>query len=44
MIGVYCRHSKKNYNDIFNVKLDGTIKKLKITKQKLSMVILMIIC
>ena len=44
MIGVYCRHSKKNSNGIFNIKLDGTIKKLKIPKQKLSVVILVIIC
>ena len=29
IIGVYCRHAKKNSNDIFNIKLDGTIKKFK---------------
>ena len=27
--GVYYRHPKKNSNDIFNIKLDGTIKKIK---------------
>ena len=29
IIGVYYRHPKKNSNDIFNIKLDGTIKKIK---------------
>ena len=29
IIGVYYRHPKKNSNDIFNIKLDGTIKKFK---------------
>ena len=45
IIGVYYRHPKGNSNDIFNIKLDGTIKKLKIIKkQKLYVVILIIIC
>ena len=29
IIGVYYRHPKKNSNDIFTIKLDGTIKKIK---------------
>ena len=29
IIGVCYRHPKKNSNDIFNIKLDGTIKKMK---------------
>ena len=45
IIGVYYKHPKGNSNDIFNIKLDGTIKKLKIIKkQKLYVVILIIIC
>ena len=45
IIGVYYKHPKGNSNDIFNIKLDGTIKKLKIVKkQKLYVVILIIIC
>ena len=45
IIGIYYRHPKKNLNDIFSIKSDGTVKKLKIiTKQKLYVVILIIIC
>ena len=29
IIGIYYRHSKKNSNNILNIKLDGTIKKIK---------------
>ena len=42
IIDVYYKHPKKNSNDVFNIKLDGTIKI--ITKQKLYVVILIIIC
>ena len=45
IIGVDYRHPKKNSNGIFNINIDGTIKELKIiTKQKLYVVILIIIC
>ena len=33
VIGVYYRHPKKILNDIFNIKLDGTIKKTKDNKK-----------
>ena len=42
IIDVYYKHPKKNSNDVFNIKLDGSIKI--ITKQKLYVVILIIIC
>ena len=29
--GVYYRHPKKNSDDIFSIKLDGTVKKIKET-------------
>ena len=33
IIGVYYRHPKKNSNNIFNIKLDGTTKKVKDDKK-----------